>query len=402
MTLRAGLAVLALVLLPSRPGDAASPAHHVHVSFKVTPRSGTHGCPSELELRRDVTTILGYAPFDSRAPRRVTAVLSFNGGSFSARIELVDVRSGRSLGLRTLFAAGPTCAELGAATALAIALAIDPLARPPSPVAATPAAPLSAVDATTPGALSAATVSTPAPRAQAPPRAELPPPPSPAVSPSAEVDAGPMPLAEASRSEQNGAVDAGPPLPSPPVEQAAPASGLAAPAQLSAPDSTAERAWHGLLGAGADWTLGLVPRHAFGVVLHGGVAWAFASVELEVRWLPSTSLAFESGTISSTLVTGALVGCATLGDFGACGLFQAGPLSSTGNGFVQSQSSTTWATALGARAQWDWVFAHPVGVRVQADGLLNLVRTRLLVGPDAVWRAPSFGFAGGAGLFLVF
>ncbi len=433
---RAGLAALALVpLLLSPPAEAAPRAHHMHVSLRVKPRAGAHGCPSEGELRRDVTAILGYGPFEQGARRRITSVLSASGGVFHARIELLDVRTGRRLGVRELSSAGPTCADLGAAMALAIALAIDPLAQPPPPVAATKEAalPVATVEATRASALSSAAASAGAPRGPAhatadatpavaataapPEQPETPAPVPPPSSPVAGVDAGTDALATAPPSPAEGGADAGLPLiaapvdagvpssaaPELPVPVPVPASVVAAPPETPPPGAAAAPApWHGLAGVGAVWTLGAVPRHAFGVVAHGGVAWSFASVELEARWLPATSLAFQSGTISTSQVTGTLVGCARFAGFGACGLFQAGPLSSTGNGFAQSQSSTTWMAALGARVQWDWVFAHPVGLRVQVDGLVNLVRTRLLVGPDAVWQAPSFGLAAGAGVFLVF
>ena len=148
--------------------------------------------------------------------------------------------------------------------------------------------------------------------------------------------------------------------------------------------------------------MGLVPSAAFGVVAHGGVAFGVASVELEARWLPSTSLAFEGGTISSTLVTAGLVGCATFGPWAACGLLETGPYSAQGKGFTESQSHTTWVLGLGARGQWDWVFAHPVGLRVHVDGLVNVLRTRLLVGEDVAWEAPSVALAVGVGLFVDF
>jgi hypothetical protein len=425
MTHRAGLVALALVQLLPATGEGASTRRHAQVSLDVTRRASAHGCPSEKELRREVTAILGYAPFDGSARRRVTSVLWASGGMFHARIELQDARTHKSLGVRELSAGGPTCAELGPAMALAIALAIDPLAQPPPPravaaiprpapaVTPAPAPRLATVGVGQTASLSAAAASTPGASIQpavAPVETTQPP-----SAPPAPPDAGTLVLA-AAVAPADGGTDAGllsaaptpldagvPPVAvalAPEVSKAEPAEpAAAAPAPSQKEDA---RAWHALAGVGADWTLGLVPSAAFGVVAHGGVAFRFASVELEASWLPSTSIAFASGTISSTLVTGALVGCATFGDFGACGLFQAGPLTSQGKGYADAQSHTTWVVALGARGQWDWVFAHPVGLRLQVDGLVNLVRTRLLVGPDTAWRAPGVALAVGAGVFLVF
>ena len=396
MTPRGGPAIpaLALLLLSSGVG-AAAPSR---VSLKVTRRPGANGCPSESELRRDVTSILGYAPFEAHAPRRVHAVLSVKEGNLQASIELVEVRTGRKLGLRELSAEGPSCAELGAAVALAIALAIDPLAQPPpSPLVRGTAPPVSedAASRTLP----------PLPAPSGRPVAK--------ASQAAAADAGPplgtdaappdggVETARSKEAAEGAPADAGAVA----LAEEAPAESLvAAPASTPPSESRAAEpaSFHLLVGAGGDWTLGFVPRPAFGILVHGGLAWRFAQVELEARFLPATSLAFESGTISSTLWTGTLVGCGSLGDFSACGLFEAGALSSSGSGYVQSQTATNWEAALGVRLQWGWVFAHPVGVRVQVDGLVNLVRTRLLVGPDTAWHAPSCGFAAGAGVFLAF
>jgi hypothetical protein len=99
-------------------------------------QAGAEGCPSKPELESEVRDILGRSPFARKAPRTVRCVLRADDGGLAARVQLVDGRSGRVLGVRELSAAGPGCEELGGAVALAIALAIDPLARPPRPPAA--------------------------------------------------------------------------------------------------------------------------------------------------------------------------------------------------------------------------------------------------------------------------
>ncbi len=169
------------------------------------------------------------------------------------------------------------------------------------------------------------------------------------------------------------------------------------------------RDWHGIAGAGAEWTVGLVPQRAFGAFVHGGVALQHFTGEVELGWLPSTSFAFPPGHISTALWTGALVACGTWAGFGACGVVQTGPLTSTGTGYQTNSSTSTWLLAFGVRGQWDWVFAHPVGLRLQAAGLYNAVQTRLLVGTGGssgstltAWTAPVFALSLGAGLFLVF
>jgi len=444
MTRAAGLGVLALTLLPSvAMGATTSQPKPAHVALTFQRRASAKACPAEKELRREVTAILGYVPFDKRSRKVMSCVLWAEGATLHARLQLRDSKTRKSLGLRELSASGPGCQELASAVALAIALAVDPLAKPPPPRAvdqratapppppppARRTSPSASVGAGSTGAAPvrvdqagpvppppvAAQAAAPSPEPVAPasdagaePLAsaeplDAGPPPGPdagivapvvVVPPAAAADAG----AELAAPLPEAKPDAGPP-PVPPVVETRPEP---APPQAAAPPGEETRPFHGLAGAGADWTIGLVPRRAFGVVAHGGVAWSFASAELELRWLPSTSFNFNGGSISSTLVTGSLVGCALFGDWGACGLVQAGPLSSRGSGYPESLNATTWVFAVGARGQWDWVFAHPVGLRVHVDGLVNLVRPRLLVNTTVAWEAPVVALAVGAGLYLVF
>jgi hypothetical protein len=455
MTRAAGLGILALAILPSVAlGATASKPKPARVALSFQRRASAKTCPSEKELRRQVTSILGYQPFDRHAKRVMACVLWADKTTLHARLRLSDAKTGKSLGLRELSATGPGCQELGSAVALAIALAIDPLAKPPAPhpveqrAAAPPPPPrpaerhVTAPPAVTPPSLSVGAGAT----AAAPIRvdqgtAAVPPPPAaaPPVGTAAEVpvallDAGPEPAVAAQRPDagpppavstadagleatvvvvvppvvaapdagaplaMNAQPDAGPP-PVPPKVEAPPEP---PPAAAAAASTEEPRPFYGLAGAGADWTINLVPRRAFGVDVHGGVAWSFASVEFEARWLPSTSFNYNGGSISSRLVTGAVVGCALFGDWGACGLIQAGPLRSQGSGYQDSLNATTWVVAVGARGQWDWVFAHPVGLRLHADGLVNLVRPRLLVNSAVAWEAPPLALVVGAGLYVVF
>ncbi len=438
---RRAFLALAAPFLPAL-SFAATTAHHSHASLEVTRRASADSCPSQKEVREQVTAILGYRPFDKNSRRRLTAVLWAAGGTFHARIQLKDARTHKSLGVRELSANGPSCEELGAAMALAIALAIDPLAQPPPPrvVPAVPAVPpaessasgaatvreggagvaLAGAAASSPGATATAVPTPPRPRPQPPARsAPVATPPAvsldagvPALEPLAEVDAGiPNAATPDAGAPEAATPDAGaptvatpapeppPPLPPPPVASAAPEATAASP-------SEAARPWHGIVGVDGAWTVGFVKRNAFGVFLHGGVAWQFFSVELEAGWLPSTSFPFSSGSISSTLVTGALVGCGTLSGFGLCAVVQTGPLTSTGSGYPTVQSASSWVLQLGVRAQWDWVFAHPVGLRLQAEGLVNAVQTRIQVAaepaPETAWTSPTLAFSLAAGLFVLF
>ena len=66
-------------------------------------------------------------------------------------------------------------------------------------------------------------------------------------------------------------------------------------------------------------------------------------------------------------MSGALVGCARFGSWAACGLTQAGPLNARGQGYSAPKEASAWVVSVGARAQWEWVFADPIGLRLHLD-----------------------------------
>ena len=457
-------------------------------------QAGAEACPTRPELESQVREILGRPPFARNAPRTVRCVLRGEGAGIGARVQLLDSRSGRVLGVRELTGTGPGCEELGGAVALAIALAIDPLARPPRPPPAatvtaspplpptpapTPAPTRPPVVTATPPPTSAADTGAAAsamgagavgaggaPRTGPPTRGLLPdagplaalglgavvlaadagrPPPLPdagARTPDAgpaSVDAGtagpaaldagtagrdagllaPLglaavalaPTADAGRPPPRfdagvGAADAGPaPEPGglPAADAGMPAdAGLATeagePALVAVP-GPASTGWRPVVGVEALGAAGVLPGFAGGVLIHAGAASSSASVEVEGRWLPGTRVAYGTGTISTSLLSAALVGCARFGPWGACGVAQAGPLSATGEGYSRSQEASPWMVSAGARAQWEWLFADPVGLRLHLDGAVNLVRPRFLVDNQEAWAVPPLSVWVGGGLF---
>jgi hypothetical protein len=203
----------------------------------------------------------------------------------------------------------------------------------------------------------------------------------------AAADAGPAPAAGALA-----VVDAG----------LSPDAGLATeagePVLVGVP-APASGGWRPVVGVEALGAAGVLPGFAGGVLIHAGAASSTASLEVEGRWLPGTRVAFGTGTISTSLVSAALVGCARFGPWGACGVAQAGPLSATGEGYSRSQEASPWMVSAGARAQWEWMFADPVGLRLHLDGAVNLVRPRFLVDSQEAWAVPPFSLWVGGGLF---
>jgi len=454
---------LALSIATSGTARVRKPPTRVVLDYRRQP--GAERCPTKPELERQVADILGRSPFGRTAPRTVRCVLRAEGGGLAARVQLVDSRSRRVLGVRDLSAPGPGCDELGGAVAFAIALAVDPLARPPRPpapsVAATP--PLHAPEATAPppvvapapsarssglpgSAASAAGAGamgvSGAPRTGPPTRSALPdagslsslglvplvaqlldagsPPPPPArdgglAAPDAGTrpadagtpapDAGPAFDAGTPALDAGSATDAGPPTApdagvalQPDAGPEVPATEAAAPVLVAEPEPP-KTGWRPVVGVEAVGAAGVLPGFAGGVLVHAGAASSTASVEVEGRWLPGTSQPFGVGSVSTSLVSGALVGCARFGPWGACGLALAGPLKGKGEGYSRSQEVSAWMVSAGARAQWEWLFADPVGLRLHLDGAVNIVRPRFLVDSQEAWALPPFSVWVGGGVF---
>ncbi|HUM13100.1 MAG TPA: hypothetical protein VLT82_19280 [Myxococcaceae bacterium] len=470
---------LALTGAASVSARARKPPAHVRLDYRRL--AGAERCPGQHELEQQVSQILGQRPFTRKAPRTVRCVLRGEGAGIAARVQLLDTRSGRVLGVRELSGTGPGCEELGGAVALAIALAVDPLAKPPpsrpppasasaGPVVVSPPPP--PLPRSTPSASSPpAFTSTPGVSATVPqtgrpdrtgplpdagPLASLGlvplalasspdagrPPVAPDAGPLASLglvplavalgadagrppaapdagppprDAGPVPLDAGTMAPDAGpgtadaglrapdagtdplaVADAGPEVAA--VDAGLPAEALAGP-EAAGPASTPSGGWRPVAGVGVLGAAGVLPGVAGGVLVHAGAASSTASVELEGRWLPGTSTAFGTGTISTKLVSGAVVGCARFGSWSACGLTQAGPLSAKGQGYSRSQEATAWMVSVGARGQWEWLFADPVGLRLHLDGAVNVVRPRLLVDSQEAWAVPPVSVWVGGGLF---
>jgi hypothetical protein len=454
---RRDLLAVALCLGLSGAATGQTPVRKppTHVVLDYRRQAGAERCPSKPELESQVRDILGRSPFARKAPRTVRCVLRADGGGLAARVQLVDGRSGRVLGVRELSGAGPGCEELGGAVALAIALAIDPLARPPRPApppvhspemassppatAPAPMSPSSSLAGTAASAQGAGAAGVSgAPRTGPPTRARLAPdagplsplglvplalaqasdagrlPPPPDAGAPPRVDAGTHP-ADAGTPPVDAGI--GPPDAGPPPTDAGPPgvadagvalradAGVEAPAtEAGVPVLVAEPApprtgWRPIVGVEALGAAGVLPGFAGGVLVHAGAASSTASVELEGRWLPGTTQAFGTGSVSTSLVSGALVGCARFGSWSACGLALAGPVSGKGAGFTESQDASAWMVSTGVRAQWEWLFADPVGLRLHLDGAVNVVRPRFLVDSQEAWAVPPFSVWVGGGLF---
>jgi hypothetical protein len=127
--MRYALSIFAVVLGLARTGPAyATPSARLVYSRA----RGAESCPDEGALRAAVAARVGYDPFFPWAKQTVVAsVMPAPSGGFAATVTLVD-EEGVGRGGHTLAIDGE-CRELIDATALAIAIAIDPHALDPRP-----------------------------------------------------------------------------------------------------------------------------------------------------------------------------------------------------------------------------------------------------------------------------
>ncbi len=99
---------------------------------------GADSCPDEDALRRAVAARVGYDPFFAWAKTTIVATMAADrAGGFTARVGLVD-EGGTAHGTRDLHTDGD-CSDLLGASALAIAIAIDPHSLMPPTRAPEPA-----------------------------------------------------------------------------------------------------------------------------------------------------------------------------------------------------------------------------------------------------------------------
>ena len=132
----AAVGALLLCFFSSRVA-AASP-RHLFLQYKR--EEGLEQCPSREQLASDVAAHLGYDPFVGTAIDELRVELQKDAeGRPLARIEL-RTSADAVLGRQTLQSLDTDCRELAETLALAVSLAIDPLAgaAPPAPAATIP------------------------------------------------------------------------------------------------------------------------------------------------------------------------------------------------------------------------------------------------------------------------
>jgi len=134
---------------------------------------GAESCPAGREFSAEVSHRLGRSPFDEHAERAIEIRVARVADAYTSHVYLRD-RSGSVLGQRSLSSA-EDCAVLFSATALAVALLIDPDAKLQTSADGSQAVAEFGLNPTTPPPSSA-----PAPSAPVAPPPPPPPPPPPA------------------------------------------------------------------------------------------------------------------------------------------------------------------------------------------------------------------------------
>jgi hypothetical protein len=295
-------------------------------------------CPGEGELRSAVAARLGYDPFFSWAKQTVVIQILRLRGRYVARLQLLD-EQGVAHGTRELTSNQKSCSEIFEASALAIGIALD-----------------------------AAAAANPPPAEEPPPTVSPPPAPSVALPPP-------------------------PPTPSP--------AGASPPA--AAPPPRAPLGWG--LAVDALGAVGTLPAPAPGVAVGVFGSLAQWSLALELRYDASESAsraaAFGGGRVQASLYSAQVVPCWTLAPLAICAIAAAGVLEAQGADIDPRSTGATLFAAAGARLGATVALPAHWSLRVHTDGVINLHRATLALGPDApveVWTAPAVAGTLGIGV----
>ncbi len=316
------------LLLVSSAALAAPSARLVYVR-----EAEAESCMDEDGLHQAVAARLGYDPFFTWAKVTVVAHVRKEVGAFRADVTLVD-EAGVSRGKREITSPGDSCGPLGAALALTISIALDPLSLAPKPPASAPP----------PVAIAPPDEPPPAPR-------EPPTPPSPS----------PIPLQIKPRR-----------IDSPPPE------------------------WQGFIGIAALGSYGATPGIAFGGALRGSLARGHFSLGLEARAdAPTTSAATTGGAVKAWLAQSTLLGCGRVAIVVGCGFLSAGPLVATGIVTLPHTAVLPYV-AVGPRIGVEWPLSTRFQVEGFTQVGFALARRALQVDGRDAFRQPVAAFSVGA------
>lgn len=118
-----------VIALGAAPASAQTgtmpPVEAERYSLSWVRGDGTEGCPTRADLAREVTKRLGRVPFDENAPRSIEIQVVHGPRGFETLTRVLDA-NGHVVGRRELVSEEASCEPIFSATALAVALLIDP------------------------------------------------------------------------------------------------------------------------------------------------------------------------------------------------------------------------------------------------------------------------------------
>jgi hypothetical protein len=316
---------------------------HSHTSFAGIASRLVYGrtpeaqaCPDESALRHAVAERLGYDPFVVAARTTVVAEIFVDSGRLKARVNWME--GGTTLGSRELVSDDGDCDELVAALALAVSIALDPMAT---------------------GAPETTEVTPPAPPAndEAFPAWETP------------TTAPASPVADVPRPRHGGRTPH--------------ALGLE-------------------LGGGAHVLTGGLPAPSEGFSLFARLRpapWWSLALEGRIDLPVERNAIGGSGVVEAWSWGTVLVPCGQFRFAAACALGELGEIIGKGKGVSSPRQERAFTAALGARALLTWPLAGSWGFEAHADVLASLSRTELGLNDSSVWRAPAVAGLFGAGVF---
>lgn len=336
------LGAFAMTLLAATPGrgEPAAEPGVARYALSWVRGEGAETCPPARALSAEVERRLGRAVFDPSAERGFEVQVTRAGESYVSDV-FVRAATGEALGHRTLRSDEPGCAPLLNATALAIALVIDPEA------------------ATRPPAL-------------APSSAAFEPPPAPA------------------------------PAPAPPFNAAPPATVAPALPPAVAPPPAPPAATRVALSLRGALKLGLVPASAPGLELAFGVRptgrWGLS---VEAAYVPPRNAELGAGSLDIGLTRAALLASFRLLQVErASWLLAAGPSLGAFHVAVRRPAPVTdsgdyWFSALQLQTTAQLLVTKGFFVEAGGSAYTPLLRQAFLVRPqpEAVWKQPPLAAA---------
>jgi hypothetical protein len=345
--------LLSLAGVRGAQGDRAPP--RARLDYRTD--AAVVDCPDAGAMRATIASNLGYDPFRSAAPLRITSeIVADDGGRPLARIRIADQRTGAD-GWREIAPEENDCVALARSVALAISIAIDPLFVPPRERGSSP--PLRTIRST--GAIKATSLRTTAAQASTASAAAAPPPETPArqtVERASLTDAEPPPLAATAAA------------PAPPTS----AEG-GVPVRLS-------------LGAGPTVTANLQPGAALGMQLTLSVRRRALGLGLEVQANVGSGMRYRDGIVTGQLRAATASSCLHGQRAQVCALLAAGALRGVASGFRDSRQGLTALAAFGLRVGWQQPLAGRWSMAVQGDALTPIVRTTLWIDDVPIWTMP--------------